>query len=431
MNDTTPARMENKNVPGDGKFDQAYIFPDTVAVQIGRVDLTNMPTFGMSDTLLVKQYLDKAHEYKTGQTPVVKRALIDDHFGPLDGESFSASGWRSFTTMFGDSVFTRPYIASIKKGNYMFTYGCAAGTYSSASGICLTDNFKNDSVNQMFSMLFGSYFGDWDNTNNLLRAPLCTKTGGLASMWSGRPHWHLHHMSMGENIGYCTRLTQNNYFDFSNGNSQGYFYNSFPTFVHIALMGDPSLRLHMNAPMQPVAATPSVDSLTVNLNWALQPGADGYAIFKATSIDGKFRLVKQAGPSETSYTDPTPYLGYTTYMVRSIKLERTPSGSYYNMSLGVIDSAYSKNTTGVNEPALDKTIEAYIYPNPANGMFTIAGRDVQHASIELYDIAGKLLATKHAESALETMDIGGYTGGIYFVRIKTDKGEHIQKLFIQ
>jgi hypothetical protein len=430
VNDLSPARTENQNIPGDGKFDQPYIFPDTVALQMGRVDLTNMPTFGLSDTLLVKQYLDKAHQFKTGQTAVIMRGLVDDKFGPAGGEAFAASGWRNFATMFGDSVFARPYVASTKQGNYMFTYGCGAGTYTSASGVCLTDNFKSDSISQIFTMLFGSYFGDWDSQNNLLRAPLCSKNGGLASMWSGRPHWHHHHMALGENIGYSARLTQNNYSEFDNGNSFGYVYSSSPTFVHIALMGDPSLRLHMNTPVPSMAATTSTDSLTVNISWPLQPGADGYAVFKASSIDGKFRLVKEAGSSETGYTDLTPYLGYTTYMVRSFKLEQTPSGSYYNMSLGVIDSAYSKNTTGINEYK-NKTLDVLLFPNPATGTFTVTGKDLQHAAIELYDITGKLLLTKNAEASDETIDITGYTKGFYFVRIKTEHGESTKKLLIQ
>jgi hypothetical protein len=150
VNDNSPARNENKNIPEDGKFDISYIYPDTVSLQIGRVDLTNMPAFDLNDTLLVKQYLNKAHQYKTAQTPVIRRALVDDHFGPLDGESFAASGWRSFSTMFGDSVFVRPLIASAKKGSYLFTYACGAGSYNSVSGVSFSTDFKNDSVNQFF-----------------------------------------------------------------------------------------------------------------------------------------------------------------------------------------------------------------------------------------------------------------------------------------
>lgn len=430
VNDISPARTENRNIPGDGKFDQSYIFPDTVAVQIGRVDLTNMPTFGLSDTLLVKQYLNKAHQYKTGQTAVIRRGLIDDHFGPADGEAFAASGWRSFTAMFGDSVFTGGYVASTKAGNYMFTYGCGAGTYTSASGVCLTDNFKNDSISQVFTMLFGSYFGDWDNANNLLRAPLCSRNGGLASMWSGRPHWYHHHMVLGENIGYSTRLTQNNYFDFNNGNSLGYFYNSSPTFVHIALMGDPSLRLHMNPPMQTMHASSSADSLAVTLNWPLQPGADGYIVLKANSMDSKFKLVAQAGSTQTSYTDPTPYNGYTTYMVRAYKLEQTPSGSYYNLSLGVIDSAYSKNTTGLNETTSSGSLQVSLFPNPSTGAFTIAGTDLNGAAAEIYSPAGTLLITQTLGSSLQVIDMAGYKG-LFFIKIKSTQGQSTQKLIIQ
>ena len=59
-------------------------------------------------------------------------------------------------------------------------------------------------------MLFGSYFGDWDSTNNLLRAAIATPTYTLTCAWVGRPSWYFHHMALGETIGFSTMLSQNN-----------------------------------------------------------------------------------------------------------------------------------------------------------------------------------------------------------------------------
>ena len=46
---------------------------------------------------------------------------------------------------------------------------------------------RNDSK-AVFTLMFGSYFGDWDNPDNLLRAPLAGTANslGLTNAWSGR-----------------------------------------------------------------------------------------------------------------------------------------------------------------------------------------------------------------------------------------------------
>ena len=59
-------------------------------------------------------------------------------------------------------------------------------------------------------MLFGSYFGDWDSSSNLMRGALASDGGALTCGWAGRPHWYLHPMAMGATVGDCLMLTQNN-----------------------------------------------------------------------------------------------------------------------------------------------------------------------------------------------------------------------------
>jgi hypothetical protein len=70
-----------------------------------------------------------------------------------------------------------------------------------------TSDFANGPVKSVFNMLFGSYFGDWENQNNFLRASIAAEGYTLTNCWAGRPNWHFHHMALGETIGYGTRLT--------------------------------------------------------------------------------------------------------------------------------------------------------------------------------------------------------------------------------
>ncbi|MDV7396313.1 hypothetical protein RZS08_33270, partial [Arthrospira platensis SPKY1] len=148
-------------------------------------------------------------------------------------EGFSASGWRNFSSLCGvDQVFAGDYLSTLKMENYLWSYGCGAGNFQNCSGVIGTPGFAQDSVLGVFTMLFGSYFGDWDNPeNNLLRAALASGNV-LTNCWAGRPYWYFHHMGMGENIGYSAWVSMNNsvLYDFNN-NQRG---------VHMALMGDPT-----------------------------------------------------------------------------------------------------------------------------------------------------------------------------------------------
>lgn len=242
--DTLGSRVENRNKPGDGKFDNSYMYPDTVTLQVGRVDLYNMPAFSSNDTALIKQYLKKAHNFKIGKNVGAKRGFISDNFGYMAGEAFASSGWRAMTPMFGDSIFpiaSNAFFTTLKSQSAQFVYGCGGGSYTSCGGIGNSSNFASDSTLYNFGMLFGSYFGDWDAQNNFLRAPLASKGWALSNSWSGRPYHFYHRMAMGENLGFCMLRSQNNY--------PTYTYNIYPTFVYNALMGDPSLQIN---PVMPV-----------------------------------------------------------------------------------------------------------------------------------------------------------------------------------
>ena len=77
-------------------------------------------------------------------------------------------------------------------------------------GVGSTSDFAANDPQVVFTMLFGSYFGDWDSQDNFLRAALATPTYTLACVWAGRPYWYFHHMGLGETIGFSARVSQNN-----------------------------------------------------------------------------------------------------------------------------------------------------------------------------------------------------------------------------
>ncbi len=352
------------NVPGDGKFDQTDI-PSNVELQVGRVDLANMPgrvTWGgpatfPSETELLRKYLNKDHAFRTRAVNPPRRAILGDYFGVRGGESFAASGFRSFAPLVGANNIRNlntefndqqgVWIPQTAQNDYLLAYGCGAGSYTAMCGIgntglyyggTTTDMYQND-VHGVFNLLFGSWLGDWDHEDNFLRSPL-TDDYGLVSVWSGRPHWFIHPMGLGATIGAVTQLNQNNVTTYQT------LINTAAHRIHIALMGDPSLRLHPVVPVGSISGSTSGSNVSLSWGASNDSAIVGYHVYRAASADGSFTRLTGSPITATTYTDANAPAG-ATYMVRAVKLESTTSGSYYNASQGAFWSAATGSTGGI------------------------------------------------------------------------------------
>ncbi|WP_177204550.1 T9SS type A sorting domain-containing protein [Hymenobacter arizonensis] len=328
VNTVSASRPENRNVPGDGKFDHS-ILPRAPQLMVGRVDLSRLPAFALPERELLRRYLRKDHQFRHKQWNVAQRGLVDDQFGLSTGEDFANNGWRNFAPMFGigpNDVVAAHYFSSTRTDSYLWSYACGPSGYTSMGGVGSTADFASGPVQSVFNMLFGSYFGDWDNPDNFMRAALAAEGYTLASCWAGRPDWAFHFMGLGETLGYCTRRSQP-----TNDFASGFGQNG----IHTALMGDPTLRLHPLAPAGNLTA--SAASGAAMLSWTGSADAsEGYYVYRARTPAGPFfRISAQAVASgTTTFTDPAPLNGMSCYMVRAVKLLTTPSGSYYNLSQG-------------------------------------------------------------------------------------------------
>jgi hypothetical protein len=180
------------------------------------------------------------------------------------------------------------------------------------------------------------YFGDWDSTDNFLRAPLCSGWT-LANAWAGRPHWVLHPMGLGETLGTAAKLSQN---DTTHGGFGG-------RSIHVALMGDPTLRQHVVAPASGVVVTDQWPQASVSWSPSVDQVA-GYHVYRAPSPGGPFTRLTTVATAGTVFVDPAPIAGAATYMVRALRLETTPTGSYWNPSQGAFASATLPQQPAVN-----------------------------------------------------------------------------------
>lgn len=324
VSNLTPGRNENKNDIGDDKWDDDII-PSDVEFEVGRVDFYNMPALGKTEVELLKKYLNKDHAFRIGKIRPQRRAIVQDNFN-FQGEFFGASGYKNYTVFFGpDSVKTENFRDRLLQQSYLCAYGAGGGWYQGAGGISTTADMAKDSLQTVFSFLFGSYFGDWDVQDNFLRSSLASGTI-LTCAWAGRPGWQIHHMAMGETIGFSTRATINdNLYTGSPYGNRG---------AHVSLLGDPSLVL---LPVIPPSGLNVVENgAQINLSWtASSEATEGYLILRRKLSETTFTKIAE-NIKVTSFTDKCLEKDVTyEYLVSAIKLETNASGSYYNRSAGV------------------------------------------------------------------------------------------------
>ena len=402
INSAVATDPRNHNLPGDGKWDRNTL-PSNVELEIARVDFYNLPGFTSSETDLMQIYLNKLHAFKTFGYVPGNSCLIEDNFQSMP-EGFSASAKSDFSSLTGISNVTIADFSLLSNQDYLWSYGTGPGTFTDAAGIVSSSDFVNNDYNSTFTLLFGSYFGDWDSQNNLLRSALGSGRI-LASAWSGRPFLHYHPMAMGETIGTCIKLSQNN--------TGTYFLstlNNFSQWIHIAQLGDPTLRMNY-LPQPSNLFLSSNNDGSITLNWNAASNVLGYHVFRREANEESWTKLTLNYETTTSFNDTNiPVSGSYYYLVRSVDSTQTGSGKFLNMSLGIMETATS--TVGIDEIKN----EIIISPNPANDFITISNFE-NNISFSIYDLTGKIVMTGNTHEN-NLIEIKNWNQGVYI--LKTD-----------
>lgn len=347
VNHLNPSRPCNQNTPGDGKFDPSVVPDDgQVVLQTGRIDFYNLPQFVTSarkdEVALLRQYLHKDHNYRFNLAPFTtlrRRAVYADNM-PNPFQRNYAIAFCNADALFGPAALDRGAWRKAAvfdpNGSYTWAFGMGGGSFDTLFGVINTTQIANTDLQIVFSVLEGSYMGDWNTCNNVVRAMLGSRSYSLASCY-GTPIWHYHRMALGGTIGESAQLTQNARLSGPYPNPANTpFSDKCLAGVQTALMGDPALRLFPITP--PAGLTASATTNTVTLKWTASPDVDadgGYDIYRATSSSGPFTRITKKLLHDTSYVDTEITGGPFYYLVRAIKLETSGSGTYYNSSQGI------------------------------------------------------------------------------------------------
>jgi hypothetical protein len=337
VNLTSSARIANHNVPGDGKFDQSA-FPSPVELPVGRLDFSRLSqaTFALPPVELLRRYLIKNHLWRTGQYSVANKSLVDDNLGWAGGEAFASDGFRNAYPLTGPGqVEAGNFLSQTNPKRFLFGYGAgASGGYSSAPGVGSSTDFAADTVQVVFASLFGDYFGDWDyEVNPLLPAVLSSRGGILACGWSGRPHWMMQGLAVGETTGFCLKETQNAQYN------DAYNWSNGLSGTHVSLLGDPSIRARIVAPATNLIVKSNCNQ--VDLSWTASSDSNvlGYVVYRSLDINGPYARLTTGLIGQIFWTDPAPPTGTLYYNVRAVKLESVPGGGrFYNAGTGPIGS---------------------------------------------------------------------------------------------
>lgn len=433
---TNPTRIQNKNIPWDGKFDQSVIKDNNVI--IGRVDMYNLPDFKEDEAKLLSRYFNKNHAFRHRDFIIRNKALLDDGFQTyLINESFAANGWMNFTSLVGsDNIDTVSYRYSMSDSSYLWSYGCNQGSYNSIYNTAYSEEYAQKEFKSVFTLLLGSYAGDWDSQNNVLRSALASEPSILTAAWSGRPFWFFHHMALGMPVGYSSIITQNN-----NGLYQ------FPSSIglrgiQINLMGDPTLRmLYVSPPGNLTVDSDSVisGSRNIGLSWVKSSDNDviGYYLFRSNGLSESFELVSSDLIDGTSFIDIDAPDGHLVYMIRAVKKEISVSGSYYNLSQGVLLQIGKPVSVQENE----KVIDFLIYPNPSRDFSALSINLSKSGpiSISILDVYGYVVSNtadlflsqgNHTFNLNHLLSVNNLPQGVYFIRIETKYAIELGKFII-
>ena len=80
---------------------------------------------------------------------------------------------------------------------------------------------------------------------------------------------------------------------------------------------------------------------------------------------------------------------------------------------------------------IEQTLDFNIYPNPTNGLIAIKSKQLNQASINVYDLNGRVLLTKNISGTSSEINVSKLSSGIYLLKVKVENNEFIKRIVKQ
>lgn len=81
--------------------------------------------------------------------------------------------------------------------------------------------------------------------------------------------------------------------------------------------------------------------------------------------------------------------------------------------------------------SVEKALGFSMYPNPTNGVVSIRNKQLNNASITVYDLNGRALLSKKLNSTASEINISNLSNGLYIFRVQTENGEFAKRIIKQ
>ena len=146
-------------------------------------------------------------------------------------------------------------------------------------------------------------------------------------------------------------------------------------------------------------------------------------------------ILRWKGPPPDIYLDISDMPSLTEVCVWndfSFNRNYTFNSDYIGTS-GSPNVCFETDCNGVCYPTI---IEEYkkellsIFPNPSNDIINIEIENPNNATIEIYNVSGRLVFSKELNSKAEKIDISVLSEGMYFVKVKQENNVRIEKLIV-
>lgn len=220
---------------------------------------------------------------------------------------------------------------------------------------------------------------------------------------------------MGEALGYCARKSQNNVSDLvANNNAH---------LVHIALMGDPTLKLYPVMSPKNMTTTSNAAENSATLGWdhSADPDFDGYQIFRSSAKSGPYKLLATVSKMTSSYKDIYPLDSINHYFVHAYRIETSPSGSYYNLSPGQWNESVPLKNTVITQDAYGSN-KLIVLQTPLSSQIILTLGNTSDVQMSVVDATGRTLSVitnrvlPQGEHHFE-LPYSDLSSGVYFIRV--------------